>query len=45
MEVDTIGIADHVGRSTGVAHGEIRGVEDGKLYATGSTTCIVMKLG
>ncbi|MGR3473389.1 MAG: PaaI family thioesterase, partial [Sulfitobacter sp.] len=32
-------------RSTGVAHGEIRGVEDGKLYATGSTTCIVMKLG
>jgi uncharacterized protein (TIGR00369 family) len=45
MEIDTIGIADHVGRSTGVAHGEIRGVEDGKLYATGSTTCIVMKLG
>jgi len=44
-EVDTIGIADHVGRSTGVAHGEIRGVADGKLYATGSTTCIVMKLG
>lgn len=45
MEVDTIGITDHVGRSTGVAHGEIRGVEDGKLYATGSTTCIVMRLG
>ena len=44
MEVDCIGIADHVGRSTGVAHGEIRGVEDGKLYATGSTTCIVMKI-
>lgn len=45
MEVDCIGITDHVGRSTGVAHGEIRGVEDGKLYASGSTTCIVMKLG
>ncbi len=44
-EIDCIGEADHVGRSTGVAHGEIRGVTDGKLYATGSTTCIVMKLG
>lgn len=43
-EIDCIGIADHVGRSTGVAHGEIRGVTDGKLYATGSTTCIVMRL-
>ncbi len=42
--VDCIGTIDHVGRSTGVAHGEIRGVADGKLYATGSTTCIVMKL-
>ena len=45
MEIDCIGITDHVGRSTGIAHGEIRGVEDGKLYATGSTTCIVMRLG
>lgn len=44
MTVDCIGVTDHVGRSTGVAHGEIRGVEDGKLYATGSTTCIVMKI-
>lgn len=44
MTVDCIGVTDHVGRSTGIAHGEIRGVEDGKLYATGSTTCIVMKL-
>ena len=43
-EIDCVGIADHVGRSTGVAHGEIRGVADGKLYATGSTTCIVMRL-
>lgn len=45
MTVDCIGVTDHVGRSTGVAHGEIRGVEDGKLYASGSTTCIVMKPG
>lgn len=36
---------DHAGRSTAVAHGEIRGPEDGKLYASGSTTCIIMKLG
>ncbi|OIQ37068.1 MAG: thioesterase [Roseobacter sp. MedPE-SW] len=42
--VDCVGVIDHVGRSTGVAHGEIRGVKDGKLYATGSTTCIVMKV-
>ena len=35
---------DHAGRSTGVAHGEIRGAEDGKLYATGSTTCIILQV-
>ncbi|WP_425045612.1 PaaI family thioesterase [Primorskyibacter sp. S87] len=44
VEVDAIGISDHVGRSTGVAHGEIRGVDDDRLYATGSTTCIVLDL-
>ena len=44
-EIDCIGVVDHVGRSTGIAHGEIRGVADGKLYATGSTTCIVMQIG
>ena len=44
MTIDCAGVIDHVGRSTGVAKGEIRGVEDGKLYATGTTTCIVMKL-
>ena len=43
-EIDCIGTVDHVGRSTGIAHGEIRGIADGKLYATGSTTCIVMKI-
>lgn len=44
MVIDCEGVTDHVGRSTGIAHGEIRGLEDGKLYATGSTTCIIMKL-
>lgn len=43
-KVDSIGEVDHCGRSTGVAHGEIRGVEDGRLYATGSTTCIIMNM-
>lgn len=44
MQIDCHGTVDHCGRSTGIAHGEIRGVDDGKLYATGSTTCIVMTL-
>lgn len=42
-EIIATGIVDHAGRSTGVAHGEIRGAVDGKLYATGSTTCLIMK--
>lgn len=44
VEIECVGEVDHVGRSTGVAHGEIRGVDDGRLFATGSTTCIVMKI-
>lgn len=43
-EVLAEGVVSHAGRSTGVAEGTIRGVADGKLYATGSTTCIIMKL-
>ena len=43
-EILATGIVDHAGRSTGVANGEIRDAEDGKLYATGSTTCLIMKL-
>lgn len=44
MMIDCIGVVDHSGRSTGIAHGEIRGVEDGKLYATGTTTCIILDM-
>lgn len=44
MEIDCIGSISHAGQSTGVSQGEIRGLEDGKLYATGSTTCLIMKL-
>ncbi|MCK0143035.1 PaaI family thioesterase [Aliiroseovarius sp. F20344] len=41
--IEANGHIQHAGRSTGISNGEIRGVEDGKLYATGSTTCIIMK--
>lgn len=44
MMVRATGRVQHAGRSTGVAEGEIRGIEDGKLYATGTTTCIIMKM-
>ena len=43
LEVRAVGEIQHAGRSTGVARGEIRGVEDGRLYATGSTTCMIMR--
>ncbi|MCG6903380.1 MAG: PaaI family thioesterase [Rhodobacter sp.] len=40
-KVLAIGVVQHAGRTTGVASGEIRGAQDGRLYATGSTTCMV----
>lgn len=43
-EIMATGLVDHAGRTTGVAHGEIRGVVDGKLYATGTSTCLIMKI-
>ncbi len=43
-EIIAVGEIDHAGRKTGVAHGEIRGAEDGKIYATGSTTCLIMSM-
>jgi uncharacterized protein (TIGR00369 family) len=42
-EVVCEGRVQHAGRSTGVAVGELRGAEDGRLHATGSTTCIVLR--
>ncbi len=44
MDVNIIGVSEHVGRSTGVASAKIIGVENGKLYATGSTTCFVFRI-
>lgn len=43
-EIIAEGVVDHAGRTTGVANGTIRGAKDGKLYATGSTTCLIMKI-
>ncbi|MGJ8623976.1 MAG: PaaI family thioesterase [Yoonia sp.] len=43
-EIIATGNVVHGGRSTGVAHGEIRDAASGKLYATGSATCLIMKL-
>ena len=42
QEVEAFAEVQHGGRSTAVATGEIRGVADGKLYATAATTCILM---
>ena len=44
MEIDAIGLVTHSGRSTGTADGKIIGTEDKILYATGSTTCLIMQL-
>ncbi len=43
LMVQAVGEVAHAGRTTAVANGELRGVEDGKLYATGSTTCLIMQ--
>jgi acyl-coenzyme A thioesterase PaaI-like protein len=31
-----------MGRSTGVASAELRDAKTGRLYATGSTTCMIL---
>jgi uncharacterized protein (TIGR00369 family) len=41
-EVIAEGIIDHTGKTTAVAHATIRGAADDKLYATGTTTCIIL---
>lgn len=44
MEIACIGETTHAGRSTGVAQGQIKGVENGTVYAAGSTTCMIMDM-
>ncbi|MFT3689746.1 PaaI family thioesterase [Paenirhodobacter sp.] len=41
MEVTGVGRLEHLGRSTGIARGEIRG-PDGRVYAFGTATCFLM---
>lgn len=43
LQVEAVGRVQHGGRRTGIAMGEVHGVADGRLYATGSTTCLVME--
>ncbi len=43
-EVLATGTIVHSGRRTGTATGEIRGEADGKVYATGSATCLIFDL-
>ena len=43
-EVVATGACSHAGRRSGVVEGRMVGVETGKLYATGSTTCMVLSL-
>ena len=42
VEVDAIGTVEHSGKSTGVAVGTLVDVKTRKLYASSSTTCIIM---
>jgi uncharacterized protein (TIGR00369 family) len=43
-DVLAIGTAVHVGRRTFVAEGRVVGAEDGRTYASGSTTCLVLDI-
>lgn len=42
LEIEAVGTVQHAGRTTGVAAGEIRDLS-GRLYATGSTTCVIFR--
>jgi uncharacterized protein (TIGR00369 family) len=42
-EVEAEGLVEHAGRSTAVALGAIRSLADGRLHATGSTTCLILE--
>lgn len=42
MMAEARGMVSHAGRSTAVAEASLRGVEDGRLYASATTTCLIM---
>jgi uncharacterized protein (TIGR00369 family) len=41
-EVIAEGTVEHAGKTTAVARATLRGLTDGKLYASGTTTCIIL---
>lgn len=41
--VEVAGTVDHAGQSTAVARAEVRGAADGRLYASASTTCLILE--
>jgi uncharacterized protein (TIGR00369 family) len=41
-EIEAEARVSHAGRTTAVAEATIRAVDDGTLYATGSTTCLIL---
>ena len=41
-EVEATAEVSHAGRTTSTVQGSITGVDDGRLYATGSSTCLIM---
>lgn len=43
-DVLATGTCQHAGRRSGVAEGRMVGVDSGKVYATGTTTCMVLPL-
>ena len=43
VEVEAVARVQHAGRSTGVAEAVMRGLEDGRVHATGSTTCLIQR--
>ncbi len=43
VEVEAVGTLRHGGLRTGVAEAVMRGRADGRIYATGSTTCLIME--
>lgn len=42
-EVTCIGTVDHAGRSTAAASAEIRAAADGRLQATATATCLILR--
>lgn len=41
-EVEAVATLRHAGRSTGVSDAVLRGVACGRVFATGSTTCLIL---